>query len=190
LIEEVVILDGPSQNTSTNIFEFNPPSSTSGEPSKCSDQHPIGLVKVVTLRQVLTNKIVELQEKKDVNQVAINLKDYMLHQLFGSLQEESNVFEDGKLDYGALPIGRLLTLVGLEPKPIRRFSLPTSWKQLHNLYRELGLVTIERWRLCIKSTQAPHDPHMMSLNVEDLYKGFEVVLTHSQLLKGLKCEPK
>jgi hypothetical protein len=41
----------------------------------------------------------------------------------------------GRLDYGALPIGKLLTLVGLEPKLIRRFSLPTSWKQLHNLYR-------------------------------------------------------
>ncbi len=43
----------------------------------------------------------------------------MLHLLFGSLQEEPNVLEDGKLDYGALPIGRLLTLVGLEPKLIR-----------------------------------------------------------------------
>jgi hypothetical protein len=27
-----------------------------------------------------------------------------------------------------LPIGRLLTLVGLEPELIRGFSLPTSWK--------------------------------------------------------------
>jgi hypothetical protein len=59
LIEEVVVLDGPSQDTSTNIFEFSPPSSASNEPSKCSDQHPTGLDKVVTLRQALTNKIVE-----------------------------------------------------------------------------------------------------------------------------------
>jgi hypothetical protein len=29
LIEEVAILDGVGQNTSTNIFEFSPPSSTS-----------------------------------------------------------------------------------------------------------------------------------------------------------------
>ncbi len=145
LIEEVAILDGPSQDTSTNIFEFSPPSSTSNEPSQCSDQHPTGPIKVVTLRQALTNKIVELQEKWDVSQVPINLQDYMLHQLFGSLQEEPNVFEDGRLDYGAMPIGRLLTLVGLEPELIRGFSLPTSWKQLHNLYRELGLVATERW---------------------------------------------
>jgi hypothetical protein len=75
LIEEVVILDGPSQDTSTNIFEFNPPSSTFSEPSQCSDQHPTGPVKVVTLRQALTNKIVELQEKWDVSQVPINLQD-------------------------------------------------------------------------------------------------------------------
>jgi hypothetical protein len=33
LVEEVVILDGPSQDTSTNISEFTPPSSTSREPS-------------------------------------------------------------------------------------------------------------------------------------------------------------
>ncbi len=43
----------------------------------------------------------------------INLQDYMLHSLFGSLQKEPNVFEDGRLYYGALLIGRLLTLVGL-----------------------------------------------------------------------------
>ncbi len=49
----------------------------------------------------------------------VNLQDYMLHQLFGSLQKEPNVLEDGRLDYGALPIGRLLTLVGLKPKLIR-----------------------------------------------------------------------
>ncbi len=69
LTKEIVILDGPSQDTSTNIFEFSPPSSTSNEPSQCSDQHPTGPVKVVTLRQALTNKIVELQEKWDVSQV-------------------------------------------------------------------------------------------------------------------------
>jgi len=85
LVEEVAILDGPSQDTSTNIFESSPPSSTSREPSQCSDQHPVGPVKVVTFRQALTNKIVELQEKWDVSQVPINLQDYMLHQLFGSL---------------------------------------------------------------------------------------------------------
>jgi hypothetical protein len=107
--------------------------------------------------------------------VPINLQDDMLHQLFGSLQEEPNVFEDRRLDYGALPIGRLLRLVGLKLKLIRGFSLLTSWKQLHNLYRELGLVAMERWRLCTRSTQAPHDPHLMSSSVEDLYEGFEVV---------------
>ncbi len=75
----------------------------------------------MTLKQALTNKIVELQEKWDVRQMPINLQDYMLHQLFGSSQEEPNVLEDGKLDYGALPIGTLLTLVGLEPELIRGF---------------------------------------------------------------------
>jgi len=99
----------------------------------------------------------------------------MLHQLFGSLQKEPNVLEDGRLDYGALPIGRLLTLVGLKPELIRGFSLPTSWKQFHNLYRDLGLVATKRWQLCIGSTQTPHDPHLMFPSVEDLYEGFEVV---------------
>ncbi len=129
----------------------------------------------MTLKQALTNKIVELQEKWDVSQVPINLQDYMLHQLFGSLQKEPNALEDGKLDYGVLPIGRLLTLVGLKPKLIRGFSLPTSWKQPHNLYKELGLVATERWQLCTMSIETPNDPHMMSLSVEDLYEGFEVV---------------
>jgi hypothetical protein len=68
------------------------------------------------------------------------------------LQKEPNVFEDGKLDYGALLIGKLLTLVGLKPKLVKGFSLPTLWKQFHNLYKELGLVTTKRWRLCIGFT--------------------------------------
>jgi len=66
LVEKVAILDGPSQDTS-NIFEFISPSSTSKEPSQCSDQHPASLDRVVTFKQALTNKIVELQEKWDVN---------------------------------------------------------------------------------------------------------------------------
>jgi len=65
--------------------------------------------------------------------------------LFGSLQKEPNVFEDGELDYGVLPISKLLTLIGLKPELIKGFSLPTSRKQLHNLYRELGLVATKRW---------------------------------------------
>jgi hypothetical protein len=129
----------------------------------------------MTLRQALTNKIVKIKKKWDVSQVPIDIQDYMLHWLFGSLQEEPNVLEDGKLDYGALTISRLLTLVGLKLELTRRFSLPTSWKQLQHLYKELGLVTTKRWRLCIGSTQAPHDLHLMSLSVEDLYEGFEVV---------------
>ncbi len=32
LTKEVIILDGLSQDTSTNIFEFSPPSSTSSKP--------------------------------------------------------------------------------------------------------------------------------------------------------------
>jgi hypothetical protein len=59
LIEKVVILDGLGQDTSTNIFEFNPPLSTSNEPSQCNNQHPTCLIKVMTLRQAFTNKILE-----------------------------------------------------------------------------------------------------------------------------------
>ncbi len=77
LTEKVVILDEPSQNTPTNIFEFSPLSSTSNEASQCNDQLPTCLVKVMTLKQALTNKVVELQEKWDVSQVPINLQDYM-----------------------------------------------------------------------------------------------------------------
>jgi len=33
LTEDVNILDGPSQDTSTNIFEFSPPSSSFSKPS-------------------------------------------------------------------------------------------------------------------------------------------------------------
>ncbi len=179
-------MDGPNQDTSINILDFSPPSSTSNNPNQCSDQHPTSPLKVVTLRQALTNKIVDLQEKWDVSQMPINLQDYMLHQLFGSLQEEPNVFEDGTLDCGALPISTLLTLVGLELELIKGFSLPTLWKQLHNLYKELGLVATERWQFGIGFTQAPHDPHLMSPSVQDLYEGFEVVRCECGLNSGQK----
>jgi hypothetical protein len=36
-LKEEVILDRLGQDTSTNIFEFNPPSSTSSEPSQWND---------------------------------------------------------------------------------------------------------------------------------------------------------
>jgi hypothetical protein len=46
-------------------------------------------------------------------------------------------------------MGRLLTLVGLEV--VVGFSPLTSWKKLHQIYRELGLIMTERWHLCTMS---------------------------------------
>ncbi len=43
------------------------------------------LVMVMTLGQALTNKVVKFQEKWDASQMPINLQDYMLHPLFGSI---------------------------------------------------------------------------------------------------------
>jgi hypothetical protein len=58
----------------------------------------------------------------------INLEDFMLHQLFGSLQEEPKILENRSVDYNALPIGRLLTLVGCER--LKVIPLSISWKRL------------------------------------------------------------
>ncbi len=51
-------------------------------------------------------------------------------------------------------MGRLLTLVGLEV--VVGFSPLTSWKKLHQFYRELGLIMTERWHLCTTSKVATH----------------------------------
>jgi hypothetical protein len=56
LIEEVAILDGPGQDTSTTIFEFCPPSSTSNEPNQCSERHSTCPIKVVTLKTSLNQQ--------------------------------------------------------------------------------------------------------------------------------------
>jgi hypothetical protein len=47
--------------------------------SPSHDQHPTSQGKVTTLTKVLTNKIVELQNKWDEIHVPINLQNYMLH---------------------------------------------------------------------------------------------------------------
>jgi len=58
----------------------------------------------------------------------INIEDFMLHQLFGSLREESKILENRSVDYNALPIGRVLILVGSER--LRAVPLSISWKKL------------------------------------------------------------
>jgi hypothetical protein len=58
----------------------------------------------------------------------INIEDFMLHQLVGSLQEEPKILENRSVDYNALLIGRVLILVSLERLKVVPLSI--SWKKL------------------------------------------------------------
>jgi hypothetical protein len=55
----------------------------------------------------------------------INTEGFMLHQLFGSLQEEPKILENRSVDFNALPIGKVLILVSSERLKAIPFSI--SW---------------------------------------------------------------
>lgn len=56
------------------------------------------------------------------------------------LSEEPHRSEAGILDYKDISVGRLLSLVGPDWNgDLDGFQAPTSWKQLKNIYKGLGM---------------------------------------------------
>lgn len=97
----------------------------------------------------------------------------MLHQLFGSLQQQLKVFKDGALDHSELSLGRLLILAGPEWEGhISRGSVALiSWKQLQVYYEPLGLVKAQIFRLCMRTIKVSYVSQLMEPSPEDIYEG-------------------
>ena len=82
------------------------------EGSPCSSEHVRLAPQALTLQKAITCRMVELQSMWDDAHVPIILQGHMLHQLFGCLEEEPKVFEDGSINHSRLTLGKLLTLAG------------------------------------------------------------------------------
>ena len=142
------------QNTKTEPNE-------STIPCLINDLAPMSITpQALTLNEAITCRIVELQIMWDETFIPIGVQDSMLHQLFGSLQQEPKVFEHGMIDYSELFLGRLLTIVGPQWQGDIGGGVvaPASWKQLRVFYKSLGLVETQRFRLCVGSTEVSHVP--------------------------------
>ena len=116
----------------------------------------------------LMSQIIDLQILLDKSQVSIEAQGEIFKALFGSLSEEPHRSEAGILDYKDLSLGRLLSLVGPDWNgDLDGFQAPTSWKQLKNIYKGLGMGETQKWRFCTCDKDGVHSPIVMKPHDED-----------------------
>ena len=97
-----------------------------------------------------------------------NLRITLLKEVFDK-GLKANEFSSG---FQGIPLGKLLTLAGPEwDFKCNDFKLPTTWKQLNDIYKKLGMASPQQWRLCTGRAHEVHDPYIMRPSAQDVYIG-------------------
>jgi len=135
----------------------------------------------LSLSDAILTQIVELQVLLDRSHVSIENQGKIMQSLFGASKKQPFVTEYGLIDHKDLSLGRLLTLAGPEWNgDLHGVQAPTSWKQMTNIFKGLGMVETEKWRLCTGDNDASHAPVLMKPHEEDCI----------DLKLGCLCTPK
>jgi hypothetical protein len=77
----------------------------------------------------------------------------------------------GKIDLQNLPLGALLAHFSKDwDGNLDGFNAPNSWNSLMYMYRHLGMIEPQRWRMCVGIANCEHGGILFSSSPEDDYE--------------------
>ena len=121
-----------------------------------------------SIDDALIATIIDLQRLLDKSHVSVEAQGQAFKLLFGSGQANSATGEESTVDLRKLSLGHLLALKGPDWNgELNGCRVPTSWKNLMNMYNGLGMLKAQKWRLCTGKDSDVHAPHIMKPHVED-----------------------
>lgn len=128
------------------------------------------LPRTVNHDDALMNSLIDLQSILDKHHMPLDSQDEILRKLFKSTNEQSIVDKGETIDFGKLSLGQLLALKGPNWNgDINGFQVPTSYKQLQQIYKHLGMEGTQKWRLCTGKEGESHIPYVMEPHEEDSF---------------------
>ncbi|KAL3701819.1 hypothetical protein R1sor_019841 [Riccia sorocarpa] len=141
-----------------------------------------GVVPIATYNPILDEAIYrctwKFQGLLDSNNVSMDLQETILTILFGSNPPSTpHLLPGEQSDYRDMSLGSLLRYAGHEWRGgelgLRGLS---SLDRISRLYREQGMPSVARWRLCMGEGDSAHEPRAYSYSRQDNYQ-----------CGGLKC---
>lgn len=122
----------------------------------------------LTLADQIIERCIELQSLWDKFQAPIEFQDEMLRVLFGDM---GGARVGKKSDIKQKPsLSKLLVqLPSTWDGDLNGVRIPACWKQLNNMYSGLGMIEVQRFRLCTGSKDNPHSPELLQPSGEDNY---------------------
>ncbi|MCO5612374.1 hypothetical protein L7F22_066641 [Adiantum nelumboides] len=117
------------------------------------------------LNEEIENCLVEIQSLCDKHRASVEMQDELLRLLFGGLG-----ISKGKQPAYA-PKKSLASLLVQKPSnwdgQLNGRHIPSNWSQLMEFYKDLGMVPLQEWKLCLGNDDHPHAPHIMEPSLED-----------------------
>ncbi|MCO5554355.1 hypothetical protein L7F22_007884 [Adiantum nelumboides] len=117
------------------------------------------------LNEEIENCLVEIQSLCDKHRASVEMQDELLRLLFGGLG-----ISKGKQPAYA-PKKSLASLLVQKPSDwdgqLNGRHIPSNWSQLMEFYKDLGMVPLQEWKLCLGNDDHPHAPHIMEPSLED-----------------------
>ncbi|MCO5577982.1 hypothetical protein L7F22_031820 [Adiantum nelumboides] len=114
----------------------------------------------------IENCLVEIQSTFDKHRASVEMQDELLRVLFGGLGPSK-----GKRSACGSSNKSLASLLIQKSKDwdgqLNGSQIPSKWSQLMELYKGLGMVPLQEWKLCLGSDDHPHAPHVMQPCLED-----------------------
>ncbi|MCO5578587.1 hypothetical protein L7F22_032431 [Adiantum nelumboides] len=117
------------------------------------------------LNEEIENCLVEIQSLCDKHRASFEMQDELLRLLFGGLG-----ISKGKQPASS-PKKSLASLLVQKPSDwdgqLNGRCIPSNWSQLMEFYKDLTLVPLQEWKLCLGNDDHPHAPHVMEPSLED-----------------------
>lgn len=128
-----------------------------------------------TLEQAILNQIIYVQSVCDAQGAGIGLQDFLMKQFLGGFTSTGQVAE-AQVNLDHQPLGLLMSQlpVGWDGT-LEGYSIPKSWKKLMDMYSQLGMVTPERWRLCVGTVEYAHEGVVLRPSDEDCYRSGRIL---------------
>lgn len=122
----------------------------------------------LSLQDAIMTQIIDLQVLLDKSHMSIENQGQIMQEIFGTFQKQPSWTNSGAKDYRDLSLGRLLSLAGPNWNgDLGGIHAPTSWEQLTKIYKGLGMLEAQKWRLCTGDKEASHAPVLMKPHKED-----------------------
>lgn len=118
--------------------------------------------------EAVVSRVLYLQSRLDKHGVSTDSQDEILEELFKGFPA---CLTGRNIDLQNVPLGAsLASLLADWDGDLGGFNAPKSWSSLMYMYKHLGVIEPQRWRICVGTEDYEHDGILIPPSAEDNYE--------------------